>query len=123
MNMHRIGIVGLGLALFSQYAAAVDSTAGLPDIDPPAQALLTDDVDFVVEIRVEEFEHFAQHHALFGAALPKDDRDIRIAEARSVVSAVVGKDDLQMVLLAISNAIHQTSDELPDHGNSPGQPS
>jgi hypothetical protein len=86
--------------------------------------LLTDAIDVAVEVRLEEFEHPAERHSPFRGVIPEDDRDLRIAEARAVAGAGVGKDNFQMIPfrrylsddtfqtihLAISNAV----DDSPD---------
>jgi hypothetical protein len=78
--------------------------------------VLADDVDVAIEVRPEELEHPAKHHSPFRGAIPEDDRDVRIAAARTVVAAVVRKDNLQMVLLALSNAVDDTPDQRSNHG-------
>ena len=88
------------------------------DIDQPAQALLTDDINVAVEVRLEELKHPAERHAPFRGAVADDDRDIRIAKPRAVVGAVVGKNQLQVILLARSNATDDAPDQRSDHGES-----
>jgi hypothetical protein len=61
----------------------------ISDVDQLAQALLADDVNVAVEVRLEEFEHPAEHHGPFRAPIAKDDRDVGIAEARAVMGGVV----------------------------------
>jgi hypothetical protein len=88
------------------------------EMHQPAQTLLADDIDVTVEVRHEELEHRAESHAPFRGALAEDDRDVRVAEARVVVRAVVGKDKLQMTLGAFGKAVDDPAEQRSDHGES-----
>lgn len=88
------------------------------DMDQLAQAMLTDDIDVAAEVRLEEFEHPAECHAPFRGAFAENDRDVRVAEACAVIGAVVGKNDLQMIFLALGNAVDDAPDQRSDHGKS-----